>query len=29
MIHDFQEFAGSTPVALWRRELPDAGGFVD
>jgi AraC-like DNA-binding protein len=29
MIHDFQEFAGSTPAALWRRELPDAGGFVD
>lgn len=29
MIHDFREFAGSPPVALWRRELPDAGGFVD
>jgi AraC-like DNA-binding protein len=29
MIHDFQEFAGSPPAALWRRELPDAGGFVD
>ncbi len=29
MIHDFQEFAGSSPAALWRRELPSAGGFVD
>jgi AraC-like DNA-binding protein len=29
MIHDFQEFAGGAPAALWRRELPDAGGFVD
>jgi AraC-like DNA-binding protein len=29
MIHDFQEFAGSPPAALWRRGLPDAGGFVD
>jgi len=29
MIHDFREFAGSPPSALWRRELPDAGGFVD
>jgi AraC-like DNA-binding protein len=29
MIHDFREFAGSPPTALWRRELPDAGGFVD
>jgi AraC-like DNA-binding protein len=29
MIHDFREFAGSPPAALWRRELPGAGGFVD
>jgi hypothetical protein len=29
MIHDFREFAGSPPAALGRRELPDAGGFVD
>ncbi len=29
MIHDFQEFAGSSPAALWRRELASAGGFVD
>lgn len=29
MIHDFQEFSGSAPSALWRRELSDAGGFVD
>ena len=29
MIRDFQEFAGSPPAALWRRGLPDAGGFVD
>jgi AraC-like DNA-binding protein len=29
MIHDFHEFAGGPPSALWRRELPDAGGFVD
>jgi len=29
MIHDFQEFSGSAPSTLWRRELPDAGGFVD
>ncbi len=29
MIHDFREFAGATPARLWRRELPDAGGFVD
>ena len=29
MIHDFREFAGSPPTALWPRELPDAGGFVD
>jgi AraC-like DNA-binding protein len=29
MIRDFHEFAGSSPCALWRRELPDAGGFVD
>ena len=29
MIHDFQEFSGSAPSALWRHELPDAGGFVD
>jgi AraC-like DNA-binding protein len=29
MIHDFQEFSGSSPSALWRRHLPDAGGFVD
>ncbi len=29
MIHEFQEFSGSAPSALWRHELPDAGGFVD
>ncbi len=29
MIRDFQEFAGSSPAALWRRGLPDSGGFVD
>jgi AraC-like DNA-binding protein len=29
MIRDFQEFSGSAPSALWRRGLPDAGGFVD
>jgi AraC-like DNA-binding protein len=29
MIHDFQEFSGRAPSALWRCELPDAGGFVD
>jgi AraC-like DNA-binding protein len=29
MIHDFREFSGSAPSALWRQELPDAGGFVD
>jgi AraC-like DNA-binding protein len=29
MIHDFREFSGSAPAALWRQELPDAGGFVD
>jgi AraC-like DNA-binding protein len=29
MIHDFQEFSGSSPSALWRQRLPDAGGFVD
>jgi AraC-like DNA-binding protein len=29
MIHDFQEFSGSAPSTLRRRELPDAGGFVD
>jgi hypothetical protein len=29
MIHDFQEFSGSSPSELWRRELPDAAGFVD
>jgi AraC-like DNA-binding protein len=29
MIHDFQEFSGSAPSALWRQGLPDAGGFVD
>lgn len=29
MIHDFQEFSGSSPSALWRQELPDAAGFVD
>ena len=29
MIHDFQEFSGRAPSALWRQELPDAGGFVD
>ena len=29
MIRDFQEFAGSPPSALWRRGLPDGGGFVD
>jgi hypothetical protein len=29
MIREFQDLAGSAPVALWRRGLPDAGGFVD
>ena len=29
MIQDFQEFSGSAPSALWRHELPDAGGFGD
>ena len=29
MIHDFWEFSGSAPSALWRQELPDAGGFTD
>ncbi len=29
MIHDFQEFSGAAPSALWRQELPDAGGFAD
>src|SRR5262249_10152009 len=29
MIHDFQQFSGNAPSALWRQELPDAGGFVD
>jgi AraC-like DNA-binding protein len=29
MTRDFQEFAGSSPAALLRRELPDGGGFVD
>jgi len=29
MIHDFHEFSGSAPSALWRQELPDAGGFID
>jgi AraC-like DNA-binding protein len=29
MIHDFQEFSGSSPSALSRQELPDAAGFVD
>ena len=29
MIRDFQEFAGSPPAALWRRGMPDGGGFVD
>jgi len=29
MIRDFHEFAGSPPAALWRRGLPDSGGFVD
>jgi hypothetical protein len=29
MTRDFQEFAGSSPAALWRRGLPDGGGFVD
>ena len=29
MIHDFGEFSGSAPSALWRQELPDAGGFTD
>jgi AraC-like DNA-binding protein len=29
MIREFQDFAGSAPGALWRRGLPDAGGFVD
>jgi AraC-like DNA-binding protein len=28
MVHDFKEFSGSAPSALWRRRLP-AGGFVD
>ena len=29
MIREFQDLAGSAPAALWRRGLPDAGGFVD
>jgi AraC-like DNA-binding protein len=29
MIRDFHTFAGSPPAALWRRELPDEGGFAD
>ena len=29
MIHDFREFSGSPPSALWRQAMPDAGGFVD
>ena len=29
MIHDFHEFSGGSPAALWRRGLPDGGGFVD
>jgi AraC-like DNA-binding protein len=29
MTRDFQEFAGSPPAGLWRRGLPDGGGFVD
>ena len=29
MIHEFHEFAGCAPAALWRRGLPNAGGFVD
>ena len=29
MVHEFREFAGSPPSALWRQELPDAGGFID
>ena len=29
MTLDFQAFAGAAPAALWRRALPDAGGFVD
>jgi AraC-like DNA-binding protein len=29
MIHDFQEFSGSSPSALWRQQLPSAASFVD
>jgi hypothetical protein len=29
MIREFQDLAGSATSALWRRGLPDAGGFVD
>ena len=29
MILDFQAFAGAAPGALWRRELLNAGGFID
>ena len=29
MIRDFREFSGSTPAQLWRRALPNGGGFVD
>ncbi|HXZ17455.1 MAG TPA: helix-turn-helix domain-containing protein, partial [Roseiarcus sp.] len=29
MIREFQDLAGSAPAGLWRRALPDAGGFVD
>jgi AraC-like DNA-binding protein len=29
MTRNFHEFSGSTPAALWRRGLPDGGGFVD
>ena len=29
MIHDFQEFSGCSPSALWRQQLPATAGFVD
>jgi AraC-like DNA-binding protein len=29
MIHVFREFAGASPTALMRRELPENGGFID